>query len=369
MDQRDQILALNAVPGLGPQRVKKIFDHFGCGQNIFALHENDLLAASFLPDAVVKEIKRFPFQEFLSQEHQWIAKRRASVVTFFDQDYPSLLREIADPPIVLYACGNCSLLKDLCLAVVGCRKASVYGIMTAERLAEELAQYQLVIVSGLAKGIDAASHRGALRVCGKTIAVLGTGLNHIYPQENKKLFEAIAEQGLILSEFSMSTPARSGHFPRRNRIVSGLSLGVVVVEAAKRSGALITADLALEQGRDVFAVPGKIDAISAQGTNILIQQGAKLISCAQDVLDELGLELKSVEEKSSLPLLSSCQARTKDLRVQEKNVLHLLSKSPITLDALCQASGLPMTQLYNVLLSLELKGFVRQMPGKLFVIR
>jgi len=369
MDQADHLLALNAVSGLGPQRIRKVIEHFGSGQNVFECSEQDLAKIRFLPPDVVSQIKKFPVEEFLRQEHRSIAGCGARIITFFDEEYPSLLKEIADPPIVLYGRGDLSLFKIPAIAIVGCRHASVYGMTTAERLAQDLAQYPLSIVSGLAKGIDTAAHRGALRAQGKTIAVLGTGLKHVYPAENKKLFDVIAREGLLLSEFPMAMPPRAYHFPRRNRIVSGLSLGVIVVEAAKRSGALITADLALEQGRDVFAVPGKIDAASAQGVNDLIKQGAKLISCGQDVLDELGLAWQPQKESGSSTFSAAGIPSQNDASGPEEKVLSFLSKDPVTLDTLCQQSGLSMTQLCNILLNLELKGAVRQMPGKLFVIR
>lgn len=365
----DHLIALNAVDGLGPARIQKLIKCFGAPQKIFEARRNDLATCVFLPEQVRANIRNFPVDDFLKKEHALIKKHGVCVISSSDEAYPELLKEISDPPVVLYCKGNLDRLSEPCVGVVGCRRASVYGTTTAEKFAVELCNYDVTVVSGLARGIDTAAHRGALRAKGKTIAVLGSGLAQIYPPENKKLFEQIIAQGLVISEFPMNELPKAKNFPRRNRIVSGLSLGIIVVEAARRSGALITADFALEQGREVFAVPGKVDSASAQGVNELIKQGAKLVSRIDDVIEELvlshklspGKENLSVQEKNILP----CPALSKG----EEAIFTLLSDKSISIDTICLQSNLPIPVVSAILLSLELKGLISQMPGKLFVIK
>ncbi len=365
----DYLIALNAVFGLGPTRIKKLLAHFGSPEKIFQAQEKDFSSCRFLPPSAVNALTRFPCDDFLKNEYALLKKHKAFVVSIFDSAYPKQLKEICDPPVVLYGRGDVALMQTLAIAIVGCRRASVYGMTTAEKLAQQLCDYRLTVVSGLARGIDTAAHRGVLKVRGKTVAVLGTGLAQIYPPENKRLFEAIAEQGLVLSEFPLDTPPRPYHFPHRNRIISGLSLGVVVVEAAKTSGALITADLALEQGRDVFAIPGKVDSPSSHGVNELIKQGAKLVTCVQDIVDELSLDVKPCLLTEEKPQEGEHVQTDKNLSPEEASVLKLLSRCPRDLDSLCYESKLSLPCVFSALLKLELSGLVKQLPGKLFVLK
>ena len=270
-------------------------------------------------------------------------------------------------PVILYVKGALSFLDKNAVAIVGSRRASVYGLSVAEKFAMDLSDFGITVVSGLARGIDASAHRGALRAKGRTLAVLGSGLACMYPAENKKLFDQIVLNGAVLSEFPMETKPLACNFPRRNRIVSGLSLGVVVVEAAKRSGALITSDLALDQGKEVFAVPGKVNTSTAQGVNNLIKQGAKLVSCVDDVIEELGLELKR-------NLSASKEEETKEginpnigLTGDKKDVFSLLSSKPIHIDVLSEKTEFSISKLSSILLRLELNRLIKQLPGKLFV--
>jgi DNA processing protein len=277
-----------------------------------------------------------------------------------DKEYPQNLRYIYDPPQTIYVKGSLLLEDNLAIAIVGSRQASYYGLKNAESLAFELAAKGITIVSGLARGIDSAAHQGALKAKGRTIAVLGSGLNKIYPPENKKLAEEIAQNGAVLSEFPLDTPPLKENFPRRNRIISGLSLGVVVVEAAQKSGALITASCALEQGREVFALPGKIDSFTSQGTNDLIKQGAKLIQSSQDIVDEL----------EPLRLLSGMPKETQkipDLPEEESKVYQLLSSEPMHIDELLEKSALSQGKLLTALMKLEYKKLIKELPGKRFV--
>ncbi|MFA6379091.1 MAG: DNA-processing protein DprA [Candidatus Omnitrophota bacterium] len=368
MPDSDYLIALNAVPGLGPARIQKLLEYFGVPQKIFQASDKEFSFCSFLPQDVAVAIKQFPLDDFLKKEHAALSKHKAFVISVFDAAYPKQLKEIADPPVVLYGKGNLGLMQEAIVAIVGCRKASVYGITTAEKLAQDLCSYNIVVASGLARGIDTAAHRGALKVQGKTIAVLGTGLSHIYPPENKKLFEAIAEKGLLISEFPMETLPKPFQFPRRNRIISGLSLGVVVVEAARKSGALITTDLALEQGREVFAVPGKVDSLSSQGVNELIKQGAKLVTCVDDITEELSFNVQLKTLVGEKPKEKENVSAGRCLSQEEQSILKLLSSHPVDVDHLCQESKLSLSCVFSALLRLELSGLVRQLPGKLFVL-
>lgn len=365
----DHLIALNAVDGLGPIRIKKLIEHFGAPEKIFQARPTALLACSFLSEKIRANIVSFPLDDFLKKEHAFIQKHGVCVISSSEKVYPARLKEISGPPVVLYCKGNIELLNILSVAVVGCRRASVYGMTTAERFSQGLCDHGLTVVSGLARGIDTAAHRGALRVKGKTVAVLGSGLAQIYPPENKKLFDEIARDGLVISEFPMNEIPKAKNFPCRNRIVSGLSLGVIVVEAAQTSGALITADLALEQGREVFAVPGKVDSANAQGVNALIKQGAKLVTCIDDVLDEFPSLNLPKAPKQKIVSDTENPLSLKSLSPEEKAIYQLLSSAPLDIDTLCVQSSLLASHLFAILLSLELKGLIKQMPGKLFVIK
>ncbi|MCX5716149.1 MAG: DNA-processing protein DprA [Candidatus Omnitrophica bacterium] len=290
-----------------------------------------------------------------------MAEKGLSVIKITDKAYPSLLKKIHKAPKQLYVMG--SMLKDAecAVAIVGSRLASLYGITSAQKLAYELASKGVVVVSGLARGIDSAAHKGSLKAGGRTIAVLGSGPDNIYPPENKKLASEIVEKGgAVISEFPPGTPPVAINFPQRNRIISGLSLGVVVVEAAKNSGALITADFALEQNREVFAVPGNIDSAKSFGTNELIKQGAKPVITAEDILQELGLRLSVTdagEEKILRPNLSS----------DEETIYENMSAEPKYVDDIAGEAGLSANKALELLMKLQLKKLVKELPGKNFI--
>jgi DNA processing protein len=292
----------------------------------------------------------------------WLSGKGYFLLTREDPFYPSNLREIFDPPLVLYGAGRPEVLNEPAVAVVGARRPSPYGRAAAERLAKDLAAAGLTVVSGLARGIDSASHWGALG-SGITVAVLGSGLNDIYPPENKGLFRKIAERGAVVTEFPPEMPPFSFHFPLRNRVISGLSLATVVVEATRQSGSLITARLSLEQNRDVMAVPGCPASDLSQGTNWLIKSGAKLVETWEDVVEELPSPLRE-------RLLSR---RTEEKRMpatspEEKRILDCLSvEAPVHIDELVEAADASVSELLGLLLNLELKGLVRQAPGKFFL--
>jgi len=287
-------------------------------------------------------------------------------ITIESEGYPENLRSIHKPPRELYVSGKLSLSDRDAVAIVGTRTPTFYGLAQAEKLSYELALCGITIVSGMARGIDSAAHRGALKAGGKTIAIMGSGHNRIYPPENKKLCEEIAEKGAVLSEFSPDEPPLKTNFPRRNRIISGLSKGVVVVEAAKKSGALITADFALDEGRDVFAVPGNVNSGKSAGTNALIKEGAKLVESAADILEELGYKIESEKKEASLP-----GTGVKNIRVsvteEEKLIMDIIKHEPMPIDDISNVMNIPVERLAGVLLKLELKKLVKTLPGENFV--
>jgi len=311
----------------------------------------------FSKDELSRKIINATKEQDLQSEIKLIEEHSIEVVTIFDKEYPKALKEIYSPPLVLYVKGTILKGNEFAVAIVGSRSASIYGTVTAERLGYELASKGITVVSGLARGIDSAAHKGAVKAHGRTIAILGNGLKSIYPPENKKLSEEIIENGgAVISEFPIDTLPLAHNFPRRNRIISGLSLAVCVVEAAKNSGALITADFALEQNREVFAVPGKIDSSTSFGTNELIKQGARLIQSAEDVIQELGLKVNISEGKQTLGLSS-----------EEASIYKDLSTEPRYIDQIAQEASFSMSKAMEVLLKLQLKKLVREMPGKNFV--
>ena len=286
------------------------------------------------------------------------------VVALEDDHYPEWLRAIADPPAVLYCDGRIEPRDRQAVAIVGARQATPYGLRATETLARELSGAGFTIVSGLARGIDAAAHRGALEAGGRTIAVLGCGLDVNYPPEHARLREEIAASGAVLTEFTTGMKPLAHHFPRRNRIISGLSLGVVVVEAAEDSGSLITARLALEQNREVFAVPGPVDAPLSRGPHGLIKQGAKLVETVDDIVEELLPQIERPEGsvKSSRKVLPAPEPE--NLSVEEQTVFAALGRDPLHLDDLTERSGLTPAGVAGILLALELKGVARQLPGQ-----
>jgi DNA processing protein len=294
------------------------------------------------------------------------------VLILSDKRYPSLLRETYDPPIVIYCAGDVDLaLSQPAIAIVGSRRCSTYGRNVAEKLSRELAERGVTVVSGLARGVDSAAHRGALEGRGLTIGVMGTGLDAVYPKENRKLAARIAEQGALITEFPLATPPASQNFPFRNRVISGLVLGVMVVEGAERSGSLITARLAYEQGRDVFAVPGNITSAKSFGPNYLIKDGAKLVQTWRDVIEELPGDIKAAILSAERGVQSLKQpVEVVDLTDSERRVLKMLSAdAPVHVDLLIAKAGLGSGELMGALLKLEMRDRIRQLPGKCFVRR
>ena len=342
-------LRLTLIPGIGGETQRKLLAAFGLPEAIFAAGR---LATRAIAGNRADLLFDFDPSEEVDRNLSWAAKPGQHIITLADAEYPKALLEIADPPTVLYVRGNPSLLHKRGLAVVGSRNATPQGVQTAENFSRTLAAKGLAIISGLALGIDAAAHRGALAAGGETIAVIGTGADRIYPARNRELALSIAERGAIVSEFPLGTPAIASNFPRRNRIISGLARGVLVVEAAPESGSLITARLAAEQGREVFAIPGSIHSPVARGCHKLIKQGAKLVETAQDIFEEFGNYQEPFFDAPPTPPAEN-----------QNGVLDALGHDPCTLDDLAERTGLAADQLLAELLTLELAGQIATLPG------
>ena len=366
---------LNMTPGIGPRAAAKLLERFGSAEAVYNATRTELEQLRLAPEAVDSIIAR-DLRFKAEAEIASVRKLGAEILLLDDGVYPSSLREIYDPPIVLYVKGAWSeCLDQPCIGVVGSRKCSTYGQNSALMLARDLAQRGLTVVSGFARGIDAAAHRGALEAAGRTIAVLGTGIDEVYPRDHKKLAEEIlASGGALVSQFPLGTPPVSENFPYRNRIISGLSLGIVVVEAAENSGSLITARLAMEQNREVFAVPGNITSRNSFGTNYLIKgAGAKLVQQWQDVAAEMPPQLAAKllpppfkEKKASLN--ERLTLVPDGLSQTELSVFRLLTHdNPAHVDWLVEKSKLPISELTGALLSLEVRELVRALPGRCFV--
>jgi DNA processing protein len=351
-------LSLKAVPGVGNRLFLNLLKHFGDPGTALAASEDELLRVDGVSARVARALATHQTPGNVEKELTRAYKGGVKVITFSDDDYPALLRHIHDPPPVLYVRGRLQADSHY-IAMVGSRNATSYGRTVTEHLSADLARCGFAIVSGMAMGIDTAAHTGTIAAGGNTVAVLGSGLDNIYPPENRKLFYRIAETGAVITEFPFSTLPEAHNFPRRNRIISGLSLGTVIVEATQRSGSLITARLAAEQGREVFAVPGSVASFKSMGTHLLIKQGAKLVEHAQDVIEELNLrpDPSSEVKQQQVPV---------DLTTDEETVLHELSPYPVHIDTLIRRLPLPPAQVSGLLLELELKGLVTQSPGKFF---
>jgi DNA processing protein len=385
-------IALNMIRGIGPRTANQLIDHFGSPAQIFAASRLSLEKEGLKPETI-RELHDSEILEKANAEIERLEQLGAVVITLEDDDYPPLLREIYDPPIALYVRGD---LKKACarpcLAVVGSRRSSTYGVNAAQSLSRDLARNGLTIVSGLARGIDAAAHQGALEVArefskesskgigeeirGLTVAVVGTGLETTYPKEHKKLEDEIAASGAVVSEFPLGTPPLPQNFPYRNRVLSGLCLGVLIIEAAEHSGSLITARMAYEQGREVFAVPGNITSQTSFGPNFLIKDGAKLVQHWRDVVEELPREVKDrilgVDRPKSGASQTNVQPmfETVAMSDDERTVLGMLTAdAPSHIDQLLISSGMNSPDLMSALLGLQMKDRIRELPGKSYIKR
>jgi DNA processing protein len=357
-----ELLRLSSVPRIGPQKIRALVAHFKSPEYVFQASARELITVAGIDKRLASNILHHPIDEkVIDEQLKRLNKLGGRIITLWDKEYPDLLRKIYDPPAFLFILGKFKEADARPLAIVGTRHPSPYGQSVAENLTREIAEHSITIVSGLARGIDTIIHSTALKCGTRTLAVIGSGLDVPYPPENKKLMDHIAEGGAVVSEFPMGTKPDAPNFPRRNRIISGLSLGTIVIESAEDGGALITATTALDQNREVFAVPGNITEKRSSGPHKLIREGrAKLITSAQDIFDELSSQLH----------LSFNQNENKiqiDLTPAEQLLLPILSDEPIHIDALSEQTEMSTSDALVTLLSLEFKGLVRQLPGKLFV--
>jgi DNA processing protein len=366
MDSREALIALNLIEGVGPVRARSLIEHFGGAPEILSASRHELLRVRNIGDDTAEKISGWEKSIDLAGELKRISDFGCHVLIQSDENYPASLREIYDPPLVLYVKGELTAKDKNAVAMVGSRQTTHYGIETARKLAYQLAYVGVTVVSGGARGIDTASHQGALSAKGRTVAVLGTGINLIFPPENAELFERIAANGAVITQFPFNRPADKQSFPIRNRIVAGMTLGTIVVEANLSSGALITANFATEYGRQIFAVPGRIDSPRSKGCHELIKKGAKLCEGAEDVLSEFEYLFPTSNRPAApndtgvLPAL--------ELSANEQKVFDALkTDDELTTDEVIRASGLPSSAVSVTLLSLEMKRVVRQLPGKLFV--
>lgn len=355
---------LKSVPGVGNHIFKRLIDHFKSPESVFEASHGDLLQVEGMYDRLASAIKRHKIPATIKDDLNRAIQKGYGIVTMADMNYPSLLAQIPDPPPYLYVYG---ILDDptKAISVVGSRNATTYGISTTKQLCADLASLDFIVVSGMARGIDSAAHTGALMGQGKTIAVLGSGLERIYPPENRRLFHEIAKNGAVISEFPLKMGPEPHNFPIRNRIISGISLGTVIVEATNRSGSLITARLAAEQNREVFAVPGSIHSFKSTGTHTLIKQGAKLVEHTQDIIEEL-THIFSLNAKSDHATQNPLADELPQMSPEECTVFEALDPYPAHIDDLVRKISIEPGKLLSILLKLELKGIVQQFPGKHF---
>lgn len=359
--EADWLVALHHISGVGWHTIHKIKETCGSLDQLpeqLSAHGHNLNNLRLPWKAVLKELKSVEIQQKVSELKQSAIR----VVTVFDEQYPELLREIAQPPWVLYVLGNVSLLNLPSLAIVGTRHPSHYGRTVARKLSSGIAKPGWVVVSGMAIGIDSEAHWGALEAEGSTVAVLGSGVDVVYPRQNRKLYDRIVQSGAVISEFPPGTQPLPGFFPQRNRIISGLSRGTIIVEAQEKSGSLITADTSMEQNRDVFAIPGPITSPKSIGPNRLIQQGAKCVMTVSDVFEEYPDQLQQSRDNGEEQPLESSQ-----LTMEEAIVMAHLETEPVHLDVLAVRTAFSLAELHPLLLSLQVKRLVKQLPGSQFV--
>lgn len=365
MDTREAFIALNLIERVGPVRVRQLLDHFGEAPAILRASKSALQQVRGIGEDTAESIAGWEKTTDLSGELKRIADSGCSVLIQSDPGYPELLRHIYDPPIVLYVKGALTGNDKNAVAIVGSRQTTPYGLETSRKLAYQLAYVGVTVVSGGARGIDTAAHQGALAAKGRTVAVLGTGINLVFPAENAELFERIASNGAVISQFPFNRPADKQSFPIRNRIVAGMTLGTVVVEANLTSGALITANMAVDCGRQVFAVPGRIDSPRSKGCHELIKKGAKLCEGADDILGEFEYLFPASNRPPSTAETGTLPALT--LSEHEQKIYAALDKEERSIDEVIWKSGLPASAVSVGLLGLEMKRLVKQLPGKMFV--
>jgi DNA processing protein len=361
MTRTEAYLILNSLKHVGPVRVRKLLEVLGSVEVIFGTSGSKIASIDGIGQKVADSIKDWEKQFDLDAELKKIEQMKITVLDCEDERYPAMLSEIYDPPLVLYTQGNIEALNKKSIGVVGSRRTTYYGIETAKKLSYQMAYAGMVVTSGLARGIDTAAHQGAVAAEGPTIAVLGSAIDELYPAENRSLYEKILDtNGTVISEFTLGTKPDKQTFPMRNRIISGLSNGILVVEAPVSSGSMITARMAGEQGRQVFAIPGRIDSPLSKGCHQLIKEGAKLVEEVEDILSEFSELYSTKEVKSERPI-------PENLTPEETAILQALTGDESHLDELSEKSGLPTGVVSFNLLRLEMRKLVRQLPGKYFI--
>ncbi len=365
-EQLTDLRLLISTEGIGPAKIRNLLKKFGTISNILSADTGSLSEIEGIGSNLAHRIRavhktRPLIEEKLEKTLNKLDKLNANIITAWDKEFPPLLKKIYDPPLILYYLGSFEEQDKYSIGIVGTRLPTNYGKMQAEKIATDLSLQDITIVSGLARGIDSIAHAAAISNQKRTIAIIGSGLDVIYPPENKNLFKQIAESGLIISEFEPGTKPDGTNFPRRNRIISGLSLGCVIIETALKGGALNTARFALDQDREVFAVPGNLGVKQSEGTNLLIQKGeAKLITSAEDILVELELKLKPVLGEN-IP-----KKQNENLNIFEEKIYDTLSEKPLQIDKIAEISAISTSDCLVHLLNLEFKSLVRQLPGKVF---
>lgn len=361
MGEDIHLVALCSILALGPVTIRRLLRAFGNAEGVFRAETAELLRVEGISDKRAASIRRYSGWDSLEGALQRIGRDGSRLITPESAEYPQGISDLGeDAPLVLYVKGEIRAEDRFSVAVVGSRTATEYGRTITERISSELSGMGFSIVSGLARGIDTAAHKGCLEAGGRTLAVLGSGIDVTYPAENRGLFERVASSGAVLSEFPPGTSPLRANFPRRNRLLSGLALGVLVVEAAAKSGSLITARFALEQGKEVFSVPGNISSAVSRGTNELIRQGAKLVTGASDIVEELAPQLRGFIKSTR-----KSRGRVTD---EEKVLCDIMSAEPRHIDEISRESGMPSPKALAVLLGLELKGIVKQTEGKRFYL-
>ena len=354
---------LNSLPEVGAVRARKLIELFMDPELLWKATSSEIFSIPFINDALKSAILNRELKARANEHFKLLNSKGISVVPINHSDYPGILRKIYDPPVLLYVNGTLSD-EELSIAVVGSRRASSYGLGLAEYISRELAGLGITIVSGLATGIDSTAHKGAINAGGRTVAVLGSGIDIVYPPENKGLYEQVTHHGAVISEFTPGFPPIPSNFPSRNRIISGLSAGVVVIEANERSGSLITANFAIEQGREVFAVPGNINNYNSKGTNNLLKDGAKIVTCIDDILEEV-LSFKNLyrsiqDDKAAI----SNKPQTNALGLEENKIIDILKIEPMHIDMLANKCGLDIRTVNSLVTLLEVSGLVELLPGK-----
>jgi len=367
LEQLTDLFLLLSIDGIGPGKFRNLLAKFRSTKNILSADYQSLMNVEGISTNLAKRIRKASHERELSEkftekELRKLEKLGGKLITIWDQEYPSILKKIYDPPILFYMLGEFKESDQFSISVVGTRQPTNYGKVQAEKISMDLSRQGITIISGMARGIDSIAHNAAIKSGGRTIAVIGSGVDVIYPAENKKLFDKIAENGAVVSEFALGTKPDAQNFPRRNRIISGLSLGVIVIETGATGGAMQTAAFALDQNREVFALPGNVGVRQSDGTNLLIQKGeAELITSADDVINELELKLKPVLGKN-IP------KQQIDLTLFEEKIINAINSEPLHIDKIASLTNMSTSDCLVNLLSLEFKGLIKQLPGKMFAL-